>query len=82
MEEDLKKNENGRQSNFFVNEKLEWRPQKKWKTIFKKMEDDLKKWRKKWKTTYKNKNGREPKKNERRPNKNEEEKKEDDLKHN
>ena len=39
--DNLQKNENGRDLNFF--EKLEWRPQKKWKTTTNKMEDYLKK---------------------------------------
>ena len=51
MEDDLKKNENGRQPQLFF-EKLEWRAQKKMEDDLKRMEDNLKK-NKKWKTTSK-----------------------------
>ena len=39
MEDDLKKNENGRWPQFYLFLKLEWQPQKNWKTTFKKMEN-------------------------------------------
>ena len=62
MEDDLKKNENGRRPQFFF-WKTRMTSSTKWKMTLKKMEDDLKKNRrqpqKKWKTTSK-KNGRRP----------------------
>ena len=56
MEDDLKKKMRMEENlnNFF---KLEFGPKQKWKTTYKKMEDDIKKI--KWKTTSK-KNGRQP----------------------
>jgi hypothetical protein len=70
MKDDLKKNESERRPHFFV-EKLEWQPQKKWKTTTKKNGRGPKKWKinkTNWKTNGNkneddlNKNGRWPKK--------------------